>query len=86
MIELLECALVAHGGLEKPDSVRSIDVLFNFSGGLLELKGFPGDLRPTVSINTSTPQSVFHRSGGDPDDRWIFTSDRVWIERRDGLV
>jgi hypothetical protein len=86
MIELLECALVAYGGLEKPDSVRSIDVLFNFSGGLLELKGFPGHLRPTVSINTSTPQSVFHRSGGDPDDRWIFTSDRVWIERRDGLV
>jgi hypothetical protein len=86
MVELLERAVEAHGGLEKWDSVRSIDVLFNFSGGLLELKGFPGHLRPTVSVNTSTPRSVFQRLGDDPDDRWIFTSDRVWIERRDGLV
>src|SRR5271155_4845836 len=86
MVELLERAVEAHGGVEKWDSVRSIDVLFNFSGGLLELKGFAGHLRPTVSINTSTPRSVFQRLGGDPDDRWIFTADRVWIERRDGLV
>ena len=28
----------------------------------------------------------FPAIGRDPDDRWIFTSDRVWIERRDGLV
>jgi len=86
MVELLERAVEAHGGLEKWDSVRSIDVLFNFSGGLLELKGFPGHLRPTVSVDTSTPRSVFQRLGGNPDDRWIFTSDRVWIERRDGLI
>jgi hypothetical protein len=86
MVELLERAVEAHGGVEKWDSVRSIDVLFNFSGGLLELKGFAGHLRPTVSINTSMPRSVFQRLGGDPDDRWIFTADRVWIERRDGLV
>ena len=24
--------------------------------------------------------------GGDPDEGWIFTGDRVWIERRDGSV
>jgi hypothetical protein len=27
---------------------------------------------------------VLQRLGGDPDDRWIFTRDRVWIERGDG--
>jgi signal transduction histidine kinase len=30
------------------------------------------------------PHVVMQRLDGDPDDRWIFTKDRVWIERRDG--
>jgi hypothetical protein len=30
------------------------------------------------------PHVVMQRLDGDPDDRWIFIKDRVWIERRDG--
>jgi hypothetical protein len=30
------------------------------------------------------PHVVMQRLDDDPDDRWIFTKDRVWIERRDG--
>jgi hypothetical protein len=86
MNELLDRVLEAHGGLENWSRVRSLDVVFNFSGGLLDLKGFPGHLRPAVSVDTSEPRAVFQRLGGDPDDRWIFTPDRVWIERRNGWV
>jgi hypothetical protein len=86
MIDLLDAVIEAHGGRERWRGVRAIDVVFNFSGGLLDLKGFPGHHRPVVSVDTSKPRAVLQRLGGDPDDRWIFTSDRVWIERRDGEV
>src|ERR1700680_2189166 len=86
MSELLDAVIAAHGGLERLSAVRSIDVTFNFSGALLELKGYPGHRRPTVSVDVSVPRAVFQRLGGDPDDRWIFTTDRVWIERRDGSI
>jgi hypothetical protein len=42
MNDLLDQVIEAHGGLKNWRGVRSVDVLFNFSGGLLDLKGFPG--------------------------------------------
>jgi hypothetical protein len=36
--------------------------------------------------DVSLPRTVFQRLGGDPDDRWIFATDRVWIEHRDGSI
>jgi hypothetical protein len=84
MSELFDAVITAHGGLDRWDAVRSVDVTFNFSGALLDLKGFPGHHRPTVSVDVKQPRVVTQRLGGDPDDRWIFTKDRVWIERRDG--
>jgi hypothetical protein len=84
MAELLDAVITAHGGLDRWNAVRSVDVTFNFSGGLLDLKGFPGHRRPTASVDVKQPRMVLQRLGGDPDDRWIFTRDRVWIERRDG--
>ena len=84
MAELLDAMITAHGGLDRWNAVRSVDVTFNFSGGLLDLKGFPGHHRPTASVDVKQPRVVLQRLGGDPDDRWIFTRDRVWIERRDG--
>jgi hypothetical protein len=38
----------------------------------------------TASVDVKRPRVVLQRLGGDPDDRWIFTKDRVWIEHRDG--
>jgi hypothetical protein len=84
MSELLDAVIIAHGGLDRWNAVRSVDVTFNFSGGLLDLKGFPGHHRPTASVDVRQPRVVMQRLDGDPDDRWIFTKDRVWIERRDG--
>ena len=84
MGELLDTVITAHGGLDRWNAVRSLDVPFNFSGGLLDLKGFPGHHRPTASVDVKQPRVVLQRLGGDPDDRWIFTRDRVCIEHRDG--
>jgi hypothetical protein len=41
MDDLLSSVIAAHGGLDRWRTVRAIDVTFNFSGGLLDIKGFP---------------------------------------------
>jgi Aldehyde oxidase and xanthine dehydrogenase, a/b hammerhead domain len=47
MTDLLGSVIAAHGGLDRWRTVRAIDVTFNFYGGLLDLKGFPGHRRPS---------------------------------------
>jgi hypothetical protein len=58
MNDLLDRTIEAHGGLERWRAVRAIDVVFNFSGGLLDLKGFPGHHRPAVSVDALKPRAV----------------------------
>jgi hypothetical protein len=86
MTDLLSSVIAAHGGLDRWRTVRAIDVTFNFYGGLLDIKGFPGHHRPSASVDAATPRTVFQRLGDESDDRWIFTPNRVWIERLDGTV
>src|SRR3979490_513797 len=86
MADLLSSVIAAHGGLDRWRTVRAIDMKFNFSGGLLDLKGYPGHRRPSASVDAATPRTVFQRLGDESDDRWIFTPNRVWIERRDGTI
>src|SRR6266571_4107025 len=86
MTDLLSSVIAAHGGLDRWHAVRAIDVTFNFSGGLLDLKGYPGHRRPSASVDAATPRTIFQRLGDESDDRWIFTPNRVWIERRDGTI
>jgi hypothetical protein len=86
MSDLLNAVIQAHGGLESWHGVRAIDVRFNFSGAGLVVKGFPRHLQPTVSVDVKACRAVFQRLGSDPDERSIFTPDRVWTERRDGEV
>jgi hypothetical protein len=86
MTDLLSSVIAAHGGLDRWRTVRAIDVTCNFSGGLLDIKGFPGHHRPSASLNATTPRTVFQGLGDESDDRWIFTPNRAWIERRDGTL
>ena len=86
MTGLLEAAIEAYGGMERWRGVRAIDVRFNFSGAALVVKGFPRHLQPSCSIDVTQCRVVLQRLGGDPDDRWVFTADRVWLERRDGSL
>jgi hypothetical protein len=59
MNDLLSSVIAAHGGLDRWRTVRAIDVTFNFSGGLLDIKGFPGHHRPSASVDAATPRTVF---------------------------
>jgi hypothetical protein len=86
MSELLDAVIVAQGGLDRWNAVRSIDVTFNFSGAFLDLKGFPGHHHPTASVDAQQSRVEMQRLGGEADDRWIFGEDRVWIERPDSWI
>src|SRR5437867_823 len=86
MADLLSSVIAVHGGLDRWRTVRAIDVTFNFSGGLLDLKGYPRHRRPSASVDAATPRTVFQRLGNESDERWIFTPNLVWIERRDGTI
>jgi hypothetical protein len=86
MSDLLQAVIDAHGTAKRWHEVDAIDVTLNFSGNLLDLKGFPGHFRPSVSIAAHTPRTTIQHLDRDSDNRWIFTPDRVWIERPDGSV
>jgi hypothetical protein len=86
MSDLLEAVIHAHGTARRWREVEGIDVTFNFSGGLLDLKGFPGHFRPNASIDARTPRTTIQHLDRDSDNLWIFTPARVWIERPDGSV
>ena len=60
MADLLSSVIAAHGGLDRWRTVRAIDVTFNFSGGLLDLKGYP--------VSGSSPAFGF-RGRCDTSDR-----------------
>src|ERR1700674_1314457 len=86
MSDLLSSVIAAHGGLDRWRTIRAIDVTFNFSGGLLALKEFPGPRRPSPSVDRATPRRVCQRLGDESDDRWIFTPNRGYIQRRYGDI
>lgn len=86
MSELLPAVIDAHGTAKRWQEVDAIDVTFNFWGNLLDLKGFPGHFRPSVSIDPHSPRTTIQHLDRDSENRWIFTPDRVWIERPDGSV
>jgi hypothetical protein len=72
--------------MERWRQIHAIDLCFNLSGAVLEVKGFPRHLQPSCSIDVRGCGVVFQRLCPDPDERWIFAADRCWIERRDGTV
>lgn len=85
MSELIKMAVDAHGGEARWRRAAGIKVRFNFFGGLLDLKGFPGHWQPTASINLRQPRTVFE-GFGPPGELWTFTPDRVWIAAPDGTI
>jgi hypothetical protein len=42
--ELLDEVIKAHGGIERWNRIHFIDLRWNFSGGLLALKGYPWEI------------------------------------------
>jgi hypothetical protein len=78
--------LAAHGGLEKWNELKSIELTWNFSGWLLSIKGYPEHYQPTITIDTKKQYAVLSGLGGGPDDKFVFTPERMLVEGRDGSV
>jgi hypothetical protein len=59
MNDLLELTVLAHGGLDRWNCVKSIEATLTVSGGLFEIKGFPDRLRDvSVTVDADRPHRV----------------------------
>ncbi len=86
MNELLAEILEAHGGLEQWKQYKKVEATIVSGGGLFPLKGVPQDSSPrrmTVWLHEER-SSVFPY--GAPDQRTMFTPERVAIGKLDGTL
>ena len=86
MNELLANILDAHGGLDRWNRYKTVEATIVSGGGLFRLKGVPQDSTPrrmTVWLHERRA-SVF--PFGAPDQRSMFTPERIAIEKLDGTV
>src|SRR5262245_46203169 len=83
MNELLAQILHAHGGQERWNRYSKVEATIVSAGGLFPLKGIqdPNPRRMTVRLQEER-SSV--RPYGAPDQRTMFTPDRIAIEKLDG--
>ncbi|MTD95052.1 hypothetical protein GIW81_11990 [Hyphomicrobium sp. xq] len=86
MNELLAKVLDAHGGADRWSGFSKVEATIVSGGGFFPLKGVPQDPAPrsmTVWLHEER-SSVFPY--GAPDQRTVFTPDRIAIEKLDGKV
>ena len=86
MNELLVEILDAHGGIDRWNQYQRVEATIVTGGGLFSLKGLPQDSSPrrmTAWLHEER-SSVFPY--GAPDQRTMFTPDRVAIEKLDGSI
>lgn len=86
MNQLLEEILDAHGGFDRWNAFNRVDATIVSGGGLFQLKGIPQDSaarRMTVWLHEER-SSV--QPFGAPDQRTMFTPERIAIEKLDGSV
>jgi hypothetical protein len=83
---LLASILDAHGGMERWNGYKRVEATIVSGGGFFPLKGVPQDPSPrrmTVWLHEER-SSVFPY--GAPDQRTMFTPERIAIEKLDGTV
>jgi hypothetical protein len=85
MTDLLALAVEAHGGLERWNTVKSIDVELSITGAIWQVKGRPDVLR-TIAMRVEVEQERVVTTFADKDVRTTFEPDRVLIERKDGTL
>ena len=88
MNELLAKIIVigAHGGMERWNRHEKVDATIVSGGGLFPLKGVPQDSNPrrmTVWLHEQRSSVLPY---GAPDQRTMFTSDRIAIEKLNGTL
>jgi hypothetical protein len=86
MNALLARILEAHGGLNRWNEYKRVDATIVSGGGFFPLKGVPQDAAPrrmTVWLHEERASVVPY---GAPDQRTLFTPDRIAIEKLDGTA
>ena len=86
MKALLAKILDAHGGLNRWNAYERVDATIVSGGGFFPLKGVLQDATPrrmTVWLHEERASVVPY---GAPDQRTLFTPDRIAIEKLDGTV
>src|SRR6202023_4251224 len=84
MNELLAKILDVHGGMDRWNGYNKVEATIVSGGGLFALKGAPQDSNPrrmTVWVHEERASVVPY---GAPDQRTMFTPDRIAIEKLDG--
>jgi len=86
MNPLLAEILDAHGGLNRWNEYHKVDATIISGGGLFQLKGIPQDPSPRkMSVWLHEERSSVFPFGA-PDQRTMFTPDRLTIEKLDGTL
>ena len=86
MNELLARILDAHGGIDRWNQYDKVDATIVSGGGLFALKGVlqdPNPRRMTVWLHEERSSVMPY---GAPDQRTVFTPDRIAIEKLDGTL
>jgi hypothetical protein len=80
MIDLLETAVDAHGGLERWQRVRAVDLSISITGAIWSAVGRPDVLRDVTMHISTDAESVVTAFRGQ-NRRTTFTPERVTVER-----
>lgn len=86
MIPLLDKVLEAHGGLARWNAYRQVDATIVSGGGFFAFKGMPQDAVPRRMTVWLHEERASVQPYGSPDQRSMFTPDRIAIEKLDGTV
>jgi hypothetical protein len=84
MNQLLAEIIDAHGGLDRWKSYRKVEATIVSGGGFFPFKGTPQDLGPRRMSVWLHEQRSSVTPYGAPDQRTMFTPDRIAIEKIDG--
>jgi len=83
MNELLSMAIQAHGGMDRWNTVTSVEITASITGAIWYVKGKPNVLKNVVMTADTRSERLITVFPGQ-DKRSIFEPDRVVIERADG--
>jgi hypothetical protein len=85
MSDLLDLAVQAHGGLDRWNKVKAIQVAASITGAIWYVKG-KGDFLKKVILTAETGNERLIVDFPDQDKRAVFTPDRIVIETANGTV
>jgi len=86
MNELLAKVIDAHGGLERWTKCEKVEATIVSGGGLFPLKGVLQDSNPRRMTAWLHEERSSVLPFGAPDQRTMFTPDRIAIEKLDGTL